>query len=417
MEDGERVDGRGANGDSAHKAVQLEGSGKRINGKAQTVARKQKWMDLALVADLAVGPEYIVPNRLAPIMNLRIVTLIALCATPFSALNAGSGAAWTEVAAADKTLMGDYVGEWVNPEEGYQAINPSLCAQVINVDKGKYHLKFTQDHNLRAEIYFSGDAVLKGDAIVAKQGGWDIRVTQDGMTGKGRIGDNVESFSLKRVSLGSPTLGQKPPKGSIVLFDGSSMDEWEHDDGRACTWTLLENGAMEINPRKENQGADPKIGGDIRTKRKFRAVRYHMEFRYPVEPGKSGQGRGNSGLFFHGYEAQILNSYGLTGLWNELGALYKLSPPQVNMARPPMEWQTYDIVFTPAVYEGGKLQENPKMTVRLNGVVVQKNVELRHQTAHRQADRAEMPPKTPQSISLQDHSNRIQFRNIWVKEL
>ncbi|MGY8694219.1 MAG: 3-keto-disaccharide hydrolase, partial [Verrucomicrobiia bacterium] len=91
--------------------------------------------------------------------------------------------------------------------------------------------------------------------------------------------------------------------------------------------------------------------------------------------------------------------------------------PKVNAARPPMEWQTYDINFTPAVYEGGKLKESPRITVRLNGIVVQKNEELRHQTAHVQADRVKPAPDGPRPISLQDHSNRIQFRNTWVKEL
>lgn len=350
-------------------------------------------------------------------MTSRIVTLITLCVAPIAAIGAGSGPEWTQVSEADKTLMGDYVGEWVNPTTGYQEINPRLCAQVINVDEGKYHIKFTQDHNLRAEIYFSGDAALKGGAIVAKQDGWDIRVTKDGLTGKGRLGKDTESFSLKRVKLGSPTLGQKPPKGAIVLFDGSNMDEWEHSDGRASTWTLLDNGVMEINPKKANPDADPAIGGDIFTKRKFKSVRYHMEFRYPVEPGKSGQGRGNSGLFFQGYEAQILNSYGLKGLWNELGALYKLSPPKVNAARPPMEWQTYDVVYTAPKFENSKLAANPRITVRLNGIIVQKNEELLHQTAHRQAERALPVPSEALPIKLQDHSNRIQFRNIWIKEL
>jgi len=219
------------------------------------------------------------------------------------------------------------------------------------------------------------------------------------------------------VQLGSPTLGAKPPRNAIVLFDGKNFNEWEHDDGRAVTWTLLGDGAMEINPRAANKDANPPIGGGIKTKRKFKDVRYHMEFRYPVEPGKSGQGRGNSGLFFQGYEAQILNSYGLDGLWNELGALYKMSPPKVNAARPPMEWQTYDINYTAPKFENGKLKENARITVRLNGIVVQKNEEIRHQTAHRQADRAIPAPSKAMPISLQDHSNRIQFRNIWVKEL
>lgn len=352
-------------------------------------------------------------------MIIRIVSLFAGVLLSSSFVQAaGSGPEWTDVAEADKTLMGDYVGEWSNgAENSYQFINPRLCAQVINVDKGRYHLKFTQDHNLRAEVYYSGEAQLRGDAIVLKDGDWNVRVTKSGLVGKGAIGGKVADLFLKRVALGSPTMGAKPPKGSIVLFDGSDFDEWQHDDGRAVTWTLLGDGAMEINPKAANKEADPPIGGLIRTKRKFKDVRYHMEFRYPVEPGKKGQGRGNSGLFFQGYEAQILNSYGLEGLWNELGALYKMSPPKVNAARPPMEWQTYDINYTAPKFANGKLKENARITVRLNGITVQKNEEILHQTAHRQADRSKPAPSKAMPIELQDHSNRIQFRNIWVKEL
>ncbi len=352
-------------------------------------------------------------------MNSRIVSFIVACSFPLSAVfGAGSGPEWTEVAKADQTLMGDYVGEWVNPPKGsYQIINPRLCAQVINVDEGVYHLKFTQDHNLRAEVYYSGDAALKGSAIVAKDGDWNFKVTKSGLVGKGAIGGKISEFSLKRVQLGSSTMGAKPIKGAIVLLDGSNLDEWQHSDGRAATWTLLPGGAMEINPKARNKGSDPAIGGDLLTKRKFKDVRYHMEFRYPVEPGKSGQGRGNSGLFFQGYEAQVLNSYGLEGLWNELGGLYKMSPPKVNAARPPMEWQTYDIVYHSPKFENGKLEENARITVRLNGIMVQKNEELRHQTSHSQAGRDEAAPSEAMPIKLQDHSNRIQFRNIWIKEL
>ena len=207
-------------------------------------------------------------------MITRIVSLFAACLLPLTALiGAASGPEWTDVSEADKTLMGDYVGEWTNPESGYQKINPRLCAQIINVDVGRYHLKFTQDHNLRAEVYFSGDAVLKGKAIVAKQDGWDIRVTESGLTGKGKIGDNVESFSLKRVKLGSPTMGAKVPKGAIVLFGKGNLKEWQHDDGREATWTVLDDGVVEINPKKYHKDADPPIGGSIETKRAFGAVR------------------------------------------------------------------------------------------------------------------------------------------------
>ena len=71
-------------------------------------------------------------------MKKRLVTFIALLVfiTPVM-IAAGTGPEWTKVAEADKVLMGDYVGEWLNgPEKSYQEINPRLCAQVINIDEG-----------------------------------------------------------------------------------------------------------------------------------------------------------------------------------------------------------------------------------------------------------------------------------------
>lgn len=325
---------------------------------------------------------------------------------------------WSQVAQADLILMGDYEGRWLDaPEKSYQAINPTLSAQVINVEEGVYRVVFVQNFDARADAYFDGEARLKEDEIIGQSGGWDFRVDAAGLRGKAVINNNPIGFSLKRFERVSPTLGAKPPAGAIVLFDGSNFDQWVHEDGRAVTWTLLADGSMEINPRSANRGAEPAIGGPIRTKREFADCRLHIEFRYPVEPGKSGQGRGNSGVFLQGaYEAQVLNSYGLAGNWNELGSLYRLSPPRVNAARPPLQWQTYDIEYKAPRFEDGKLKDNARMTVRLNGVLVQVDTEIVYHPAHREADRALPAPSKPGPILLQDHSNRIQFRNIWLVE-
>ena len=60
--------------------------------------------------------------------------------------------------------------------------------------------------------------------------------------------------------------------------------------------------------------------------------------------GRSGQGRGNSGIFLHGlYEIQVLDSYdNETYFDGQAGAIYKQTPPAVNAMRPPGQWNTYD---------------------------------------------------------------------------
>ena len=332
---------------------------------------------------------------------------------------------WTDIAAADRNLMGNYIGTWHDPpDKSYQKINPTLSAQVINVDVGHYRVRFVQNPDRRAEVYFEGDAHLKGERIVYQGDEWNFTVGKDGLNGTGTIYGKTGPFKLERVALSSPTLGKEAPDGAIVLFDGSNFDAWEHQDGRAVTWTLLGDGAMEVPRGAANDNGGPRIGGTIVSKQSFKDVRLHMEFRYPVEPGKKGQGRGNSGLFFQSgkgetvYEVQILNSYGLEGYWNECGALYRLIAPKVNSARPPLQWQTFDVEYRAARFDDeGKTQKNPRITVRLNGVLIHHEQELFHRTQHREEARFRGPPQDPGPIMLQDHRNRLQFRNIWVEEL
>jgi len=344
---------------------------------------------------------------------------ILLTAMLLNAANAnaaeGISPAWIEVAEADQTLMGDYEGEWVDAPKGhYFDINKPLAAQVINVREGEYQVRFFQQHDSRADPYFEGPGTLENGEIRFSGNGWQGAVGKDGLRGNTSAHGGDIRFELKKVKRSSPTHGIKPPPDAIVLFDGKNFDQWQHGSGREVSWHLLENGAMEVRSAKTDEERKSGIGGDIQTKQSFGDCRVHLEFRYPVEPGIAGQGRGNSGFFLQkDYEVQILNSYGLHGYWNECGALYKTSPPQVNAARPPMEWQTYDIDYTASVWKDGKKISPPRITVRHNGVLIHNDAEIPHVTSHSFPGRS-AEPQGDGPLRLQDHNNALQFRNIWI---
>ncbi len=209
---------------------------------------------------------------------------------------------------------------------------------------------------------------------------------------------------------------QEAGKGPDVLFDVAFAPEkasgsevaWKWINANVppdnrVRWSLVD-GAMEVKG-----GA-----GNIVTKDKFQNFKLHIEFRTPFMPEARGQGRGNSGVYLQGrYEIQVLDSYGLQGVDNECGGIYKVGAPMVNMCLPPMQWQTYDITFqAPRLDAGGNKTQDAVVTVVHNGVTIH--------------DRRKLPGPTggamdsnisePGGIYLQDHGNPVQFRNIWLVE-
>ena len=201
------------------------------------------------------------------------------------------------------------------------------------------------------------------------------------------------------------TPGEKPgdaPSDANILFDGKDLskftngDKWEIKDGYAIT-------------RK----------GDIRTKDSFGDCQFHIEFATPKKVSGSGQGRGNSGVFMSDhYEIQVLDSYdNKTYFDGQCGAIYKQSPPMVNVCRKPGEWQTYDILYTAPRFGSDKKLETPAyVTVLQNGVVVQNHFELTGSTYFdRPASYEAHAERLP--IHLQFHGNPVRFRNIWLREI
>jgi len=196
---------------------------------------------------------------------------------------------------------------------------------------------------------------------------------------------------LRRVHRISPTMGLTPPPGAVELFTGADT-------------SLLKD--AKVSPEGLLQVGTETVGT-------YRNFRMHAEFFLPYIPAASGQARSNSGLYLQcRYEVQVLDSFGLPGLFNECGSLYRTIPPDFNMCLPPLEWQTYDIDFREPMFDAeGRKTANGRISVWHNGVLIHDDIEIPNKTG---AGKPEGPEPMP--IKIQDHSNPVQFRNIWLIE-
>ncbi len=205
-----------------------------------------------------------------------------------------------------------------------------------------------------------------------------------------------------------PGEGTAPPSDAIVLFDGTNFSQWEHKDGKPVQWKL-ENGAMTVVDET----------GSIRTKQGFGDCQLHVEWRTPAKGEGKGQGRGNSGIFLQSrYELQVLDSYENRTYSNgQAASIYKQHMPLVNACREPGQWQTYDIIYTaPRFNDRNELVSPAYMTVLQNNVLVQHHSEIQGGTSTSTTPKYKAHD-TKEPIVLQDHSNPVSYRNIWIREL
>jgi len=209
----------------------------------------------------------------------------------------------------------------------------------------------------------------------------------------------------------SPGNDGSPPSDAIVLFNGKDFSEWQKRDGSNPGWKL-ENGAMTV----------VKGTGDIFTKRKFTDLQLHIEWKAPKERKGEGQYRGNSGIFMQDkYEVQVLDCWENKTFANgQAGSVFGQYAPLVNPCFPSGEWQTYDIIFHAPRFNSNDstLIEKGRITIFMNGVLIQDNVEIqgRTDTGKPVYEFHEAGP-----IRLQDHNDGIEpsisYRNIWAREL
>jgi hypothetical protein len=204
----------------------------------------------------------------------------------------------------------------------------------------------------------------------------------------------------KRIDPGPAGPPAPVPADAVVLFDGKDVSKWEASDWKVEDGCLVSGNTV------------------LKSKESFGNAQVHVEWMAPTGFEGPWYNRGNNGvLLMNLYEIQIFDSYNEKIYPDgQAAAIYGQTPPLVNVTRPPGEWQTFDIVFTAPVFEGGKLAQPARVTMFHNGVLVHLN-----QTVYGEAMHRAIPEYKNQAgkgpLALGGHGCPVRFRNVWVRPL
>ena len=352
--------------------------------------------------DNPASPTYF-PDMLALTVPARAGRLLRVLGLAALALRCQASPSESAEAGSDFSFQGEYAGTLATG-------GASLGVQVVANGQGNFTAAFLSEGLPGAGWDGTGRSELAGSSqsggarfAAPAAGGFSAAISADGslLSGKSPQGD---SFSLRKVLRESPTLMAPAPANATVLFDGGNLDAFVKGTAVLDSGLLLPQGSAS--------------SGAITT-RAFGDFTLHLEFREPFMPDNTGQARGNSGVYLQGrYELQILDSFGLDihrgpagEETQECGAFYQLVGPRLNMSFPPLSWQTYDVDFTKAVFDSaGKVQLKPALvTVRLNGILIHENQELKTNTLLGDPVTSADGP-----IRFQAHGDPVKFRNIWI---
>ncbi len=190
----------------------------------------------------------------------------------------------------------------------------------------------------------------------------------------------------------------EPPEGFKALFNGKDLTGWKRHGGKADTWGA-EKGILFVN-----RGG----GGWLMTEKEYSDFELRLEFKVP-KGGNSGVAlrspmKGDPA--YTGMEIQILDDPAYKGLqkWQHTGSIYGVVPSSKQPTKPVGQWNSYRIVC-----------KGRHVTVELNGEkIVDANLDD-YKEKHAKAHPGILRDKG--HIGLQEHGGRVEFRNLFIKEL
>jgi hypothetical protein len=196
------------------------------------------------------------------------------------------------------------------------------------------------------------------------------------------------------------------PADAVTLVGADGHDLIPEKEGEPTKWVFAD-GILTASP----------LWDSLVTKEAYQDFQMHVEFNVNDSGGpQTEEGNGNSGVYIQlRYELQIHNSHGIpeadyTPAFG--GSLYKLKKPDRLANKPAGEWQTYDIAFRAARFEGDMKTEDARITVYQNGVLIHDDFPIPRKTGAGEKEGSE-----PRPIKFQGHKNLVKFRNVWIRKL
>lgn len=179
------------------------------------------------------------------------------------------------------------------------------------------------------------------------------------------------------------------------LFNGRDLDGWVVMG--AESWEVAD-GVLRTRGGR---------GGWLRTTREYENFVLRLEYRVEREGGNSGiflraTERGNPA--FTGMEVQILADHGRDPDVHSSSSLYGSVAPARNMARPAGEWNRVEITL-----DGRRLRAVMNGERVLDVDLDDRSLPFQERPLHERARRG--------FIGLQDHQDRVEFRNLSIRVL
>lgn len=208
----------------------------------------------------------------------------------------------------------------------------------------------------------------------------------------------------------------------ISLFDGKTFNGWHQYNGEdiGAEWSI-NDGIMTFDPKKDRQYGDG--GKNIVTDKDF--TNFILSIEWKVSEA------GNSGIFWGikeskeygepyqtGPEIQILDNERhpdakANPKYHQAGALYDLVQPTADVCNPAREWNHVMLTINHKINKGSvQLNGTEIVSFPLSGKAWDKLV-----SGSKFKDWKGFGEFKTGKIGLQDHDDKVSFRNIKIKEL